>query len=50
MHHTHTHPPTIPLPSHSMSIADIELEAGKTAPFVDGFDPLGLAKGKSKCI
>lgn len=31
-----------------MSLAEIELEAGKTAPFSDGFDPLGLSKDKSE--
>lgn len=30
-----------------MSIAERELEAGKSAPFADGFDPLGLSKGRS---
>jgi light-harvesting complex I chlorophyll a/b binding protein 1 len=30
-----------------MSIADMELEAGKVAPFPEGFDPLGLSKDKS---
>lgn len=30
-----------------MNLAEIELEAGKTSPFPDGFDPLGLSKDKS---
>jgi hypothetical protein len=30
-----------------MSLAEIELEAGKTSPFPEGFDPLGLSNGKS---
>ena len=41
----HTHPPTYP--PLSMSLAEIELEAGKTSPFPEGFDPLGLSNGKS---
>ena len=41
---THNHPPSH---SHSMNLAEIELEAGKTNPFPEGFDPLGLATGKS---
>lgn len=46
--HTPTPPPHRTSSHHSMNIADMELEAGKTAPFADGFDPLGLAKDKSK--
>lgn len=30
-----------------MNLAEIELEAGKTSPFPEGFDPLGLSKDKS---
>lgn len=30
-----------------MSIAERELEAGRSAPFGDGFDPLGLSKNRS---
>lgn len=30
-----------------MNLAEIELEAGKTNPFPEGFDPLGLSKDKS---
>jgi len=30
-----------------MNLAEIELEAGKTGPFPEGFDPLGLSKDKS---
>lgn len=33
-----------------MSIAEIELEAGKTNPFPEGFDPLGLSKDKSEWV